>query len=247
MAELNPQIALSGLLINRNDENLKQQRYQMNQREMQQQDQRQRSLADLLPQAAQGNQQAIDQLYSVDPDVALKMDDRQREMAKGKVADLSAAVRWADTPEKWQYVQQHYGQEGIDLSPYQFQDREKSMVALGQLGSYLDGAPKGTALQQNYQFFAEKDPKLADQYLRNQAEGSPLIASNGDGTFTIIPRGYGTGTAPSAGGSSVPSQAVEYLKAHPELAPQFDQKYGAGAAQRALGGQMGSGPSGGFL
>jgi hypothetical protein len=245
MAELNASIPLSGLLINRNDENAKQQRYQMNQRAMQQEDERKRGLADLLPQAAQGNQQAIDQLYSVDPDVALKMDDRQREMAKAKVADLSAAVRWADTPEKWQYVQQHYGQEGIDLSPYQFQDREKSMVALGQLGSYLDGAPKGTALQQNYEFLKQQNPQLGEQYLRNQAEGSPLIASNGDGTFTIIPRGYGT--APAPGGSSVPPQAVEYLKAHPELAPQFDQKYGSGAAQRALGGQMGAGPSGGFL
>jgi hypothetical protein len=200
MAELNPQIALSGLLINRIDENAKQQRYQMNQRAMRQEDERKRGLADLLPQAAQGNQQAIDQLYSVDPDVALKMDDRQREMAKGKVADLSAAVRWADTPEKWQYVQQHYGQEGIDLSPYQFQDREKSMVALGQLGSYLDGAPKGTALQQNYEFLKQQNPQLGEQYLRNQAEGSPLIASNGDGTFTIIPRGYGTAPAPQQGG-----------------------------------------------
>jgi hypothetical protein len=55
MAELNPNIALQGLLINRNDENAKQQRYQMNQRAMQEhREDRQRekdrraSLSDLL-------------------------------------------------------------------------------------------------------------------------------------------------------------------------------------------------------
>ena len=171
--------------------------------------QRQRSFADLLPKAAHGDQGAIDSLYAVDPNIAMKMDDRQREATKAHIADLSAAVRWADTPEKWAYVQQHYAQEGIDLSPYQFQDRERGLVALGQIGDYLNNAPKNdqTTLQRNYEFLKGQSPDLADRYLHNQAEGPPMIASNGDGTFTVIPRGYGTAPAPQGGGAPHSRQA----------------------------------------
>lgn len=51
-------------------------------------------------------------------------------------------------------------------------------------------------------------------------------------------RSYG---GPSGGptpviGNSAPASAREYLKGHPELAPQFDQKYGQGSAKAVLGG-----------
>jgi hypothetical protein len=108
---------------------------------------------------------------------------------------LSAAVRWADTPEKWQYVQQHYSQKGIDLSPYRFEDRERGLVALDQIGGYLKGDGNPTNFQREYEFLQGKDPSLADKYLRGKAEGPPLVANNGDGTFTIIPRGF-TGQQP---------------------------------------------------
>ncbi len=52
---------------------------------------------------------------------------------------------------------------------------------------------QGTSMQQNYEFLKGQNPQLADNYLKNQAEGAPLIASNGDGTFTIIPRNMAQG------------------------------------------------------
>lgn len=43
--------------------------------------------------------------------------------------------------------------------------------------------------------------------------------------------------------SGPPQSAIEHLKAHPELAPQFDQKYGSGSSSKVLGGATASTPS----
>lgn len=46
----------------------------------------------------------------------------------------------------------------------------------------------------------------------------------------------------TSGASGPPQSAVDYLKAHPDLAPQFDQKYGQGASAKVLGGATASPP-----
>ena len=83
---------------------------------------------------------------------------------------MAAAVRWADSPEKWEQVIDHYGREGVDLSRYrgQFHMRERAMLELGQIGKYLESAPK-------------------PEYRTIEAGGSLIDVSGGNPRVVIAP------------------------------------------------------------
>lgn len=55
----------------------------------------------------------------------------------------------------------------------------------------------------------------------------------------------GGGSGGGSTGSGIPQAAADYLRKHPELKGDFDKKYGAGAAERILGGGAGN-STGGF-
>lgn len=61
------------------------------------------------------------------------------------------------------------------------------------IGTPLKDYQHPPAMQQNYEFLNGIDPKLGTDYLHRQTDEPPLIAPNGDGTFTIIPRTSGSG------------------------------------------------------
>lgn len=181
-------------------------------------------LRDLLPSAAHGDQGAIDQIAGINPELFMRLDDRQREQAKAELADVTGAVRWADTPEKWQQVQQFYASHGHDLSAYPFESREQSLVALGRIGEYLSSAPKPD--------------------IRATEPGGGLYDVSGGNVRVLVQPN--DGSHPMGPSSSVPQAAIDMLRQNPQLKADFDAKYGQGAADRALGGQSQSG-SGGFL
>ncbi|MGW8178741.1 MAG: hypothetical protein ACWGQW_08265, partial [bacterium] len=53
----------------------------------------------------------------------------------------------------------------------------------------------------------------------------------------IVKSTFPEGTAPSTGRQGSFADAIAKLRAHRELAPQFDERYGKGMAQRYLGEQ----------
>lgn len=159
--------------------------------------------------AASRQQEAMQQIAHIDPDVFLKLDERQKAQAKAELEDVSAAVRWADTPQKWAQVQQYYASHGHDVSMYPFEQREQSLLALGAMSEYLKAADKSSlpSSVQEYQYAKGQGFNGSYMDFKNQM-GSPLVVDNGDGTKTIYPHGFGGGQpAPQQSGPQ-PGQIV---------------------------------------
>lgn len=79
-------------------------------------------------------------------------------------------------------------------------------------------------------------PELAEIYERNYAEGPPIAVDSYDASGNQM-RQFLRPSQLTGGFSGPPASAVEYLRANPQTAKDFDAKYGAGASQRILGGQ----------
>ena len=170
-------------------------------RQQQQEAHGRKRLGDLLPQAvgmggmdesgatAGGREAAMREIAQIDPRLFMQLDERQKAQAAAELDELAYDVRWADNPEKWAQVQSKYTRLGHDVSAYPFEGREGVLLHLGKMGEYLKGnqQERQPSSVQEYEY-AKGDPNFA-RFLEDRR--GPIVANNGDGTFTIIPRGMG--------------------------------------------------------
>jgi hypothetical protein len=149
------------------------------------------------------NPEAMQGLAKYNPQMAIGLQERKRQEAmrgleshRENIIAGAKIFRQIGVKDQASYdmARQMAQQVGIDLSEVPPQYDPQYVDGVVKIADAL--APEkqqGTAMQQNYEFLQRQDPNLANSYLRNQAEGAPLIASNGDGTFTIIPRNMAQG------------------------------------------------------
>jgi len=150
------QVNLVQLMQQAQDYKLREAQAQQAQMQVQQQQERRGALVDLM-RGAQGGRlptegPAFDRYRDADPEGAFEMlrtlDADRRKQVEAGLADMSAAVTWADTPEKWAQVQAHYAQYDPQLAQVPFEQRQSALMRLGQMGQFLkDNARKPMSVE----------------------------------------------------------------------------------------------------
>jgi hypothetical protein len=215
------------------------------------QQQRKEAEMDKALQALAANPQDPQALQSViryNPQLGMQIRNQQAAAQEKRAAELAKvfghAARAAKTPQQWDAIAGYLAQNGVPgaqnvvgkFSP------EMRLAYMAQAG-LEDDAQDPTSLQRNYEFIKQLNPELAEQYIRGQAEGSPIVQHNADGTMTLYPRSViaqGQPSAPQSGSRQITSKA-EY-----DALPPGTEYIDPTGKRRVKGGQPGQPSAGGF-
>jgi len=205
-------------------------------RQQSQQDQAKQAMAALVQNPS--DPQALAALAKVDPNAAMQFRQQQIEYSKAQLAQhqdsiLKGAeiIRQVQPQDQasWTRALAIAQQAGVDVSQVPQQYNKE----------YADGV---VALADAF----KPQTSNMDKFIPLQPGGSvaKVDPRTGQVQMVVLPNEGGQQAgAPAQGGP--PPEAVARLKANPQEAQQFDEIFGPGSSQRALGGQPVA-PAGGF-
>lgn len=214
--------ALRALVANPNDPNVVNDlarydpRMAMHIQQQQSQQAQQAQLVQTRRAAAGGDAQALMDLAGVAPDEYFKFDEQTRKGVEKGIEVIGQAALMADTPEKWDATVQQLGPE---FAQYMGRfDLREGVVSKAKLAKeFIDlNQPKYQVIPEGGTLVNTRDPAALAQ-----------VAGQNAAPQAAVPNG------PDA-------EDVAMLRNNPAAAAQFDEVFGPGAAQRALGGGGGN-------
>ncbi|KQM58795.1 MULTISPECIES: hypothetical protein [unclassified Sphingomonas] len=188
-------------------------------------------IGQIAQQAAGGDKAAQQQLWGLDPEMASRFDGVQRKKmdeemgAIGQAAYRISLLPPDQRPQAWDSAVEGLSQRFPEMAQYRGRYSEQSLNAV------LDqtGMSKGVVEARQPKYTSVPQGGYLEDVNPYSRGGSPVAT--------------GPASATSVAPATPASGAIDFLRQNPNLAAEFDQKYGAGSAARVLGGPAPGAPA----
>lgn len=169
------------------------------------------------------NQEALRNLYQIDPDGALEV---QKTIYS---ADAAGAKRLKESGETMATAAYRLSKLPPDQRAAELRAMAPQLVSLGVDPQMIASADTSDASLDRYMTLG----RSISEVMKEDDAKYVVVPKEGDLVNVRDPKAV---SAFMGGAASAPAGAVEMLRKNPGLAEKFDQKYGAGASRQYLGG-----------